>query len=261
MSKHDVDCQRFNTDNESQPTLGERLTLARQQAGLSVDDVATKLFLSIAVVNQLETDSVPLSANSLFTKGYVKSYCTLLELPSDELLLLFKHQYQCQNDIKKMQTFSNRSKNTTHNNYLNWITLFVISIMVIGIIAWWWQQSEQEAQLALVSGIENRVQTTEPSPRLPLTPKVTNSVSNSKLVNTTLVFNKDCWVKITDSTNAVIAVGIKKAGSMIDISGVAPLEVILGAPLAVDITFEQQKLDISSYISNDTAKFTLPLEQ
>lgn len=262
MSKKQIlDCQALSEDNESLPSLGEQLRVAREQTGLSVDTVAKQLYLSTTVIEQIESDNIPESSNTLFSKGYVKSYSVLLNLPVDDMLKCFQLQYQCNNDLKKMQTFSNRSKNTTHNDYLNWITVIAIIVMTVGVIAWWWQQGEQH--VVEVAVIETIVASSEPSPRLPLIPSVAtvNQEIQSTTVESTFTFTKDCWVKITDATNAVIAVGIKKSGTSIDVSGVAPLEVILGAPHAVQITYQQQTLDISSYISNDTAKFTLPLEQ
>lgn len=248
-------------ENTQQDSLGVKLANARKNANLTIDDVAAKLFLSPITISEIETDSIPDSANTVFSKGYVKLYCVLLELPVEEYLRLFQLQYQCNGDVKKMQTFSNRSKNTTHNNYLNWITLIFLCIMTIGVIGWWWQDSQQQAptetqQVSVSTPIE-------PSPRLPITPNIqqTNTTSDPSLVFTTMSFKQDCWVKITDATNAVVAVGIKKAGSTLELSGIAPLEVVLGAPLGVEITYGQQKLDISPYISNDTATFTLPLEQ
>jgi cytoskeleton protein RodZ len=259
--KQELECLALSQVNELQPSLGEQLRLAREQAGMSIDDVAKQLYLSKAVIEEIESDNIPASANTLFSKGYVKSYSALLRLPIDDMLKCFQLQYQCNIELKKMQTFSNRSKNATHNNYLNWITLIAIVVMTMGVIAWWWQQSEQV--IIQIPAVETIVASNESSPRLPLTPNIATMSQSiqSTTVNSTFAFTQDCWVKITDATNAVVAVGIKKAGSSMDVSGVAPLEVVLGAAHGVKITYQQQVLDISSYISNNTAKFTLPLEQ
>lgn len=240
-------------------SLGQMLTVARANSAMGIDEVAAKLFLSAEVVHQLETDTVPDSANTLFTKGYVKSYCNLLEIPPEQYIEQFTLQYQCNSDVKKMQTFSNRTKQNTHNNYLNWITTIVVIILLMAIVGWWWQQTPVESEP--VVDIEFITQSIEPSPLLPITPNIpVQSVTIDK-VSSTLSFSKDCWIKITDATNAVVAVGIKKAGTQLQISGVAPLEVVLGAPSGVEITYQQQSIDFSSYISNETATFTLPLEQ
>jgi len=260
IKKQDIECQTL-ADDETQPSLGELLRVAREDACLSLEEVAAKLFLSVSVIEQIESDSIPASANTLFSKGYVKSYSGLLNLPIDDMLQRFKLQYQCNADLKKMQTFSNRSKNTTHNNYLNWVTLIAISVMSIGVIVWWWQKNE--TTIVKMPLPQTVVANSDAASHLSITSTVTTVAQELEVttVDSKFTFTQDCWVKITDATNAVVAVGIKKAGTSIDVSGVAPLEVILGAPLGVQITYQQQSLDISSYISKDTAKFTLPLEQ
>ncbi|MCG7530180.1 DUF4115 domain-containing protein [Psychrobium sp. MM17-31] len=261
MSNTDDTSQQNSEQSETQPSLGSVLLAARQAAGLSLDDAAQKLFLSKAVVQQLETDTVPESANALFFKGYVKSYATLVGLDCDEMIAHFRTQYHCDGDLKSMQTFSNRSKNNTHNNYLNLITFGVVTVILMAVIAWWWQRQAMNEMPVVVE--ETTTVALEPSPRLPIAPMATNAAMEIETINveSTFKFKQDCWVKITDATNAVVAIGIKKAGTSIDVIGVAPLEVILGAPTAVEITYQQQILDITPYISNETATFTLPLEQ
>lgn len=250
----------IESDCEATPSLGDQLFNAREDAGLSIDDVANKLYISKVVVNELETDTVPESSNALFYRGYVKSYAVLVGLDCDDMVKTFRAQYHCDDDLKTMQTFSNRSKNDTHNSYLNWVTRGVVVVILIAVVVWW-QQRQSMSEIPTVAQ-EPIAIAKEPSPRLPIAPIVNAALEvDTNNLQSTFTFSQDCWVKITDATNAVVAIGIKKAGTSIEISGVPPLEVILGAPQGVEIIYQQQILDISSYISNETAKFTLPLEQ
>lgn len=73
-------------------------------------------------------------------------------------------------------------------------------------------------------------------------------------------FNGDCWVNIYDAANNRIAWGIKKAGYVMTIQGVAPFEVTVGKPELTSITFNDQPVDMSSYTSGNIAKFQLPVE-
>ncbi|QJR82040.1 DUF4115 domain-containing protein [Alteromonas pelagimontana] len=72
-------------------------------------------------------------------------------------------------------------------------------------------------------------------------------------------FGADCWVNIEDATGEAIAYGVKQAGRVMNISGKAPFEVTLGAPDNVTITYEGEKVDISSFQTGRTARFTLPM--
>jgi len=73
-------------------------------------------------------------------------------------------------------------------------------------------------------------------------------------------FAGDCWVNIYDATGERIAWGIKKAGYVMTISGVAPLKVTLGKPELVQINFDGQDIDMSQFNVGNIAKFSLPVE-
>lgn len=78
-----------------------------------------------------------------------------------------------------------------------------------------------------------------------------------------LVFNfsADCWVNITDASGEVIAIGTKKAGYEMGITGLPPFEVILGAPDAVQISYDGEAVDMSGFDPTRTAKFSLPMQE
>ncbi len=77
------------------------------------------------------------------------------------------------------------------------------------------------------------------------------------VVSLNFIFNGDCWVKITDVNGEVLAVGVKQQDKIMSVSGVAPVSVILGDPAVVELTYQGQPYDLSSYRSGRRAKFTL----
>ena len=79
-------------------------------------------------------------------------------------------------------------------------------------------------------------------------------------VNMVFRFADDCWVNIEDSTGEAIAYGIKQAGRVMEISGVPPVEVTLGAPDNVEITVNGEAVDMSVYPGGRTARFSLPIQ-
>ena len=94
-----------------------------------------------------------------------------------------------------------------------------------------------------------------------LNPQVSATAQNEQtgeLVDVVFTFAEDCWVSVIDATGETIAVGVKVAGRVMRISGVAPFEVILGAPSVVQIRYADEDLDMSFLAPNSTAKFTLP---
>ena len=78
-----------------------------------------------------------------------------------------------------------------------------------------------------------------------------------------LVFNfsADCWVNITDASGEAIAYGIKAAGYEMQVSGLPPFEVTLGAPNVVQISYDGEAVDMSGFDPTRTAKFSLPMQE
>lgn len=79
-------------------------------------------------------------------------------------------------------------------------------------------------------------------------------------VNVEFTFTEDCWVSVKDANGDTMAVGVKKKGRVMDVAGLPPVRVILGAPSAVEIDFGGQRIDMSVYPGGESAKFSLPIE-
>ncbi len=71
-------------------------------------------------------------------------------------------------------------------------------------------------------------------------------------------FSSDCWIQVKDATGKTLSTGIKKAGQTLNLRGQKPLQVILGAPEGVSVTFASEPVDLSGYTSGKVARFTLP---
>ncbi|WP_165310482.1 cytoskeleton protein RodZ [Vibrio ziniensis] len=78
------------------------------------------------------------------------------------------------------------------------------------------------------------------------------------LENLTLSFSADCWIQVKDATGKTLSTGIKQAGQTLSLRGQKPLQVILGAPESVSMTFASEPVDLSGYTSGKVARFTLP---
>ncbi|WP_420933397.1 RodZ domain-containing protein [Alteromonas sp. A081] len=78
-------------------------------------------------------------------------------------------------------------------------------------------------------------------------------------ISMTFTFSEDCWVNIEDATGEIIATGVKQQGRVMDIQGIPPVAVTLGAPDNVRILVNGELADITSFQNGKIARFTLPL--
>ncbi|MCE0758556.1 DUF4115 domain-containing protein [Marinobacter sp. G11] len=74
-----------------------------------------------------------------------------------------------------------------------------------------------------------------------------------------MTFSDDCWIQVTDGAGNRLAAGLRTRGNQLDVSGEAPLRVVVGAMSAVEtIQFRGETLDPGRFrVVNNRAEFTL----
>ena len=78
--------QADSGDQPSAPGPGVLLRDARESAGLSQREVASKLHLDLKVVIALEEDDFSVLPTATFVRGYLRSYTQLLGVPTGPVL-------------------------------------------------------------------------------------------------------------------------------------------------------------------------------
>jgi len=94
-------------------------------------------------------------------------------------------------------------------------------------------------------------------------PVVTNTTDNKPAVVTqslVLTFAGDCWVQVKDKNGKTLSTGVRKAGQTIQLQGLAPLSIKLGAPEQVTMSYAGESVDLSTFRQGRLAKFKLPFE-
>lgn len=70
-------------------------------------------------------------------------------------------------------------------------------------------------------------------------------------------FNSECWVRVTDANDEVLAIGTKPAGHRMRVAGPAPLTVVLGNPTGVELLHNGRPVDLSGYPTARSATVTI----
>lgn len=79
--------------------------------------------------------------------------------------------------------------------------------------------------------------------------------------NLAMKFKADCWLEVKDATGKTLFSGMQKSGASLDLAGTAPYKLKIGAPAAVDITYQGKPVDLSRFIkSSQVARLTLNAE-
>jgi len=277
---------------------GILLEKARKKKRQSVEAVAAKLHLSPSVVEQLENNEFEDEIPDAFARGYLRNYAKLLGIDEEEVIASYTQligQSKVKNYYSPTTTVGNPSKAGIASSQI--ITAVVIVILLVAAIIWYFARptgdveatslsqpqqpeaqpiAEQAAELTQTdSATDTQIQaesqppveksaqssTAQPLQEQAIEPQIPTGFVESSEATLAFEFAEDCWVQVTDSNGEVLAVGLKTAGRQFEVSGVAPISVVLGKPNAVNIAYNNSAVDLACFPAGSTARFMLDSPQ
>lgn len=123
-------------------TFGELLRIAREQAGLSHSDVASKLNLRVSLVKDLEDGIIDPNIPEVFTRGYLKSYAELLKIDPTVVLKIYddfvgntETRKKIQKDEAK-QFKAQKKKRVFLTITILGLFVAIIAFAILGLVLW-----------------------------------------------------------------------------------------------------------------------------
>jgi len=133
--------QRHET---AQPTPGTILKTAREQRGLSQQDVAHRLNLRISLIRDIEEDRFDQKTASTFTRGYLKTYARFVGADEQAVVAAYDSLGLDDKKYSEMYSFSGRTQREASEHRVRLIS-WVLCIGLIGLGGtWWWLQPTEE---------------------------------------------------------------------------------------------------------------------
>ncbi|GGQ13733.1 RodZ domain-containing protein [Shewanella litoralis] len=74
----------------------------------------------------------------------------------------------------------------------------------------------------------------------------------------TIELSGDCWINVTDANGKVLVDGVKTAAKSVEVRGLKPFKVILGAPQVASISLDGSKVSLAEFANGRVARLTLP---
>ncbi len=137
---------------------GTMLRRQREKLGLSKREVADKLRLREAVIDQIESSQFEPQQVATFTRGYLRSYAKLVGIDEDVVLDAIDHAGNMEHQEQEMQSFSRKTKVAKDNSRIMLLT-WGIFLVIIGISSIWWWQNQKDNSLA--QGVMHDTNTSE----------------------------------------------------------------------------------------------------
>lgn len=125
-------------------TPGTILKLAREQRGMSQQDVAHRLNLRISLIRDIEQDRFDQKTASTFTRGYLKTYARFVGTDEQAVLAAYDRLGLKDQQYSEMYSFSGRTQREASEHRVRFIS-WVLFIGLAGLGGtWWWLQPAEE---------------------------------------------------------------------------------------------------------------------
>ncbi|NOI01303.1 DUF4115 domain-containing protein [Vibrio kanaloae] len=277
---------------------GTLLKNKRESLGLTQKQISDRLKLRVTLIQQIEENQFESDQVATFMRGYIRSYAKYVNLDEKVVLSALHHAGDAQHQEQEMLSFSRKTKTEKHNSRIMLLTWSIFAVIAGISSLWWWQNQQQDTlsqslvnaespeelvveepltpeldslaviesvdALTVVSAAESsdtvtQVEETQAAAEVDSVVAEPEAVTPESVANQLVMqFSADCWIQVKDAAGKTLSTGIKKAGQTLNLSGMAPYKVILGAPEGVSMTFASEPVDLSGYTSGKVARITLP---
>lgn len=248
---------------------GYRLREARTRRGLSVIEVARNLRLDPKIITAMEADDYPALPAPLFVKGYLNQYCRLLGLPGDECVAEYERGIGGVAPPPLVVRRGAGDEIAPEASPVLAITLLVAALAVVMVVLWWFARTDapppepaavtRSAPPPVAATVELEAQQSEPEVDPP-PPVATAPVERAtvELTRVRLEFREESWTEVVDADGRRLFFDLARAGTAVEVRGVAPISVFLGNAPSVRITVDGLAFDQSRFVrSGNVARFTL----
>ena len=278
-------------DNSSEKTLGNTsssvevrpfsvgtvLREAREQLGLSLADVESRLKFASRQIEALEGDNFTRLPEISFVRRFVRSYAKLLQLdPAPLLASLSVHPAQ-----PSLQTASVAidvpypNIYVTRRNNIIWLSTCLIVIAITLVLFIWLNRGLPIMQKATMEAIElptvmpipaSTVIAVSPSDALTVSPttspatkliQIESRSASKQSASIRLKFDADSWVKVTDNDGKILLSKVNLSGSEQNLKGKAPFSVVIGNISGVRLYYQEKLVELAPISNSGTARLTL----
>jgi cytoskeleton protein RodZ len=143
MNQSDTTDEKDDKQTNNGP--GDQLQAARIQQGLSIEDVATRMHLSLGILESIEENNFDDITAPIFVKGYLRAYARLVSLDEDEMIQRYVEFYS--NDDPPINTTSQMAPEiSAQDARIKWTTYLVIIVLIALLSAWWWNKTQNKSE-------------------------------------------------------------------------------------------------------------------
>ena len=259
----------------------------RERAGMSLEDLAGQIKLSKSTLDALERDDFAQLGQPVYVRGYYRKCAKVLPLAEQDLIAGYEARVKptALKAPQRIPLAGGVSSGVSQGQRRQTLIIFAAIGPVIGVMYW----ISGNNHLPERKSVPTAAQITEvpvapatqpaaaeaqaPAAAVTLAPEVTRIEAPATAVAVTtqpaapaivrnqlsLQFIEASWVRVEDSRNKTLLIGLVRAGEKQTLKGEPPYTAFIGNARKVKAEFNGQPFDFSQHIQqNDTARFTVP---
>ena len=244
---------------------GERLRLAREASGLSLDDVAARLHMPARVVKSLEAEDWSRLGAPVFVRGQVRSYSRLLGLTTAPMMAVL--------DIGPVEP--SRLVSRTHTPKAQWWAeqigrrlVYIILTLSLAVPAW---VATRQHLSGTNQGTTPLDMPAHPSPSLSastepssprtvvasMTPVPTAAVSAPPAGDLVLRVSAESWFEAIAADGTSVEKGLLPAGSERRYAATQVARLTIGNASAAQLEHRGRRVDLAQFARANVARFAV----
>lgn len=272
----------------SVPTVGQRLRAAREEAHLTVLDVAQSLKFSPRQVEALEEDDHAALPGNTVVRGFARSYARLLRLDPDALLRMLDERTPiAPADVRPPDNMGVAADTTAARQFTPVVSATVVVALAALILGLWQffgpaaKQPSTGTQVAAVPPAPASAEPVDadpaPAPDAAVAPVASGGTEAAPAAEAgalasvpapmapalagqpalLFVFHDRSWLEVSDADRQVLHTGENLAGTRLTLNGKPPFDIVVGNASNVKLTYGEREIDLASYTRADVARLKL----
>lgn len=273
---------RAAAENETPPatanvgSVGRQLRAAREEAGLTLDEVAQSLKFSPRQIELLEADAYSALPGSTIVRGFVRSYARLLKLDADGLLRLLDASLPVAPiEVRPPDKLGIASQPRALGELSPFVSAAVVLLLASVLLVLWHFFGPSSTRTKIVSPQPESSQAQEAAqPAQPVVPPLANGSIVVPAGDTAMpppanlagedaaptlrfVFADRSWVEVTDANKQLLHSGENPGGSQLVLTGRPPFDIVVGNSGKVTLTYGEKLIDLAPHTRAEVARLTL----
>ncbi len=266
---------------KSAESPGALIRRTRERAGLSLEDLAGQIKLTKSTLDALERDDFPQLGQPVYVRGYYRKCAKVLPLSESDLIGAYEARVKPVAPVapQRIPLAGGVSSGAAQGQPRQTLIIVVALGVLIGGLYWFAgddgglrpaaMSQTQVTEVPIpaapeVAPAEPPAAVEAPGAETPVaeTPAATAAETVEPVAppnQLTLLFLEASWVRIEDSRNKTLLIGLVRAGEKQALNGEPPYTAFIGNARKVRAEFKGQPFDFTRHIqANDTARFTVP---